>query len=201
MSAEPKKSTFLGRFAAERNQNRKRFLQEQLASQTAISNWRKPLETSGLGARYSPKIAVHSPVFRSGARPGIALASVSVALLTRLHKLKAFAAGWDGDNANAISASAVDTTKRLIEHLASSYLNFCEPTIVPKYDGLLQVEWHSGDRTLEMELMPDGWEIMGAIQEGERMKYFSGASASEDWATLEEFYCWWADGRLVWPLR
>lgn len=126
--------------------------------------------------------------------------SLSASLRARLQHLKTLTAGWDGDDATPVSSAAIAEAEGVLESLASSFLNFKEPVLVPKYDGYVQLEWHSSHRTLEFELLESRWEVMGSTRHGAETSYLTGCVAVGDLSALEQCYRWWAEGRLVWPL-
>ena len=126
---------------------------------------------------------------------------ISPRLVARLQQIQLLLPGWDGDDAPRIAPAAVAAAQRALETLASSYLNFREPVIIPKYDGYLQLEWHDRERTLEFEAVPGGWSIMGAVQSGESMNYVTSYVGNSDSTALEAAYRWWAERTQVWPLR
>ena len=88
----------------------------------------------------------------------------------------------------------------MLAHLASSYFAFKEPVVVPKYDGYLQLEWHSRDRTLEIEANSENWSVMGAVRRVNDSDYFTGRMELNDLDVLNHLYLWWAENRLIWPL-
>lgn len=126
---------------------------------------------------------------------------VSSNLLGRLQQLQLLPQGWDGDDAPQIAPEAIALAEHFLETLASAYLNFREPIIVPKYDGLLQLEWHDEARTLELEALPTGWSVMGAIRHGGAMTYSMHKIGRDDFASLEEAYRWWTDRAQAWPFQ
>jgi len=118
-----------------------------------------------------------------------------------LQNLRLLPAGWDGEDALAIEPEAIARAERILEKLASTYLNFKEPVVVPKYDGNLQIEWHSAERTLELEGTSGPWSVMGALRQNGDSIYLSGEMELQDWPLAEEYYLWWVERRLIWPSK
>ncbi len=124
---------------------------------------------------------------------------LSAAIADQFHELQNLQVGWDGKDAPPVAPEALAAAERVLAELASTFSDFREPIIVPKYDGLLQLEWHDHARTLEFEAVPNGWAVMGAIIDGRDVEYHSGILAEKEFARLEAAYRWWAERAKVWP--
>jgi hypothetical protein len=63
--------------------------------------------------------------------------------------LRQLTKNWDGYGAPAIDPKVIDSAKRFIASLPSN-LAF-RPVVVPTSCGTLQLEWHEGSKSLELE--------------------------------------------------
>lgn len=70
------------------------------------------------------------------------------AVLQSLDELSAFKANWDGYGAAPLSSGNLDAAKRFVESL---FDNAPTPKVVPMTRGRVQLEWHRGNRSLELE--------------------------------------------------
>lgn len=78
-------------------------------------------------------------------------------LFRRLDYLRTLGDNWDGDGAAAISSDVIDAVERFCRGCISAPV----PAANPTPDGGVQLEWHIGSRSLEIEFEPSG--IVGYI--------------------------------------
>lgn len=71
------------------------------------------------------------------------------AVLASLDKLRRFEANWDGYGAVRLDPKILDAAARFVESLASDAIP--TPQVVPMTRGRVQLEWHRGSRSLELE--------------------------------------------------
>jgi hypothetical protein len=67
-----------------------------------------------------------------------------------IHALGELAPNWDGYGAPAIDASVIEAAVTLVANLPRD-LAARQPRVVPTANGMLQLEWHAGARSLELE--------------------------------------------------
>jgi hypothetical protein len=66
-----------------------------------------------------------------------------------LDELRGLRAGWNGYGAEPIDPAIIDAARRLTEQLPAGVID--APRVVPMTRGRLQLEWHHGNRSLELE--------------------------------------------------
>jgi hypothetical protein len=66
-----------------------------------------------------------------------------------IESLRALAPNWDGYGAPAIDADVIEAAKAFIAKLAENVAS--RPLVVPMSNGTLQLEWHDGPKSLELE--------------------------------------------------
>lgn len=71
------------------------------------------------------------------------------AVLASLDELRRFKANWDGYGAVPLDPKILDAAARFIESLAPEAVP--TPQVVPMTRGRVQLEWHRGSRSLELE--------------------------------------------------
>ena len=87
-------------------------------------------------------------------------------VLDQLSKLRV---GWNGNGATRIEPDIIESAKRFISDMPGNIVS--APQVVPMTRGRLQFEWHSGDRSLEIEFEdPERihylkWDSLAEIQE------------------------------------
>ena len=69
--------------------------------------------------------------------------------MAELNELAKLQPNWDGYGASRISPPIIDAARRFIDRLPESVPS--PPAIVPMSPGNLQLEWHEGERVLELE--------------------------------------------------
>jgi hypothetical protein len=94
------------------------------------------------------------------------------ALFSRCQDLLALPSDWDSYGAHPVN---VETLERILALLA--YLPIADlPSIVPLHDGGLQIEWHTANADVEIDIHPRG-AISALIETGER---------EEEWSLLSQ---------------
>jgi hypothetical protein len=76
-----------------------------------------------------------------------------LAQIDRLHDLLP---NWDSYGARRIDPSSIEIAKRVLEALASVD-TVEEPTVTATPDGKVAFCWDDGQRSLDLEVCPDGW--------------------------------------------
>ncbi len=71
-----------------------------------------------------------------------------------LDLLKGLPPDWNGYGAQPINAELIEQAKRFIERLPDDIVD--APAVVPMTRGRLQLEWHRGNRSLELEFVSKG---------------------------------------------
>jgi len=71
------------------------------------------------------------------------------AVVDALNQLLSLSPDWDGYGAETISAAIVDSARRFVMALPDDIVP--APQVVPMTRGRLQLEWHRGHRSLELE--------------------------------------------------
>jgi len=66
-----------------------------------------------------------------------------------LDSLRALAQNWDGYGAPAIDPAVIEAAKSFIAKLPENLVS--RPHVVPMSNGTLQLEWHDGPKSLELE--------------------------------------------------
>jgi hypothetical protein len=76
-------------------------------------------------------------------------------VLAALESLRALTPNWDGYGAPAIDHAVIAAAKTFIASLPVSAV--FHPKVVPMSNGMLQLEWHVGPRSLELEFESPSW--------------------------------------------
>lgn len=88
------------------------------------------------------------------------------AVLTQINELLQLQSGWNGHGERRIDAA---NASRVIGVLDEADFHGEAPDVVPLHDGSVQVEWHAGPRSLEIELPIGGptsaWWTDGSDEE------------------------------------
>jgi hypothetical protein len=71
------------------------------------------------------------------------------AVQSALESIRALAPNWDGYGAPAIQPAVIDAAKSFIAELPENLAP--RPRVVPMANGTLQLEWHQGPKSLELE--------------------------------------------------
>jgi hypothetical protein len=66
-----------------------------------------------------------------------------------IESLRALAPNWDGYSAPAIDPDVIEAAKAFVAKLPEN--GALRPLVVPMSNGTLQLEWHDGPRSLELE--------------------------------------------------
>jgi len=69
----------------------------------------------------------------------------------RLNELTSLPRGWDGYNGQSVSFNCAQFAADLIEHMGVA--NVPKPQLVPGADGTLQLEWHTNDYDVEVDVL------------------------------------------------
>lgn len=72
-----------------------------------------------------------------------------LAVYRSLDELQAFQANWDGYGAAPLDRLNLDAARRFVESLPDGAIP--HPMVVPMTRGRVQLEWHRGNRSLELE--------------------------------------------------
>jgi hypothetical protein len=127
--------------------------------------------------------------------------ALSLRVAARLDELSLLKNGWDEADALQIKSEALKAARFVLRGL-SLLRPFQDPSIVPTFDGFLQLEWHKFSRSLEFEYTPEGWSILGvASVNSEHPVYNTASAALDDTEDLERFYIWYSTDELTWPSR
>jgi hypothetical protein len=76
---------------------------------------------------------------------------------------------WDGYGAPAIDPTVIAAAKRFVARLPGHLVH--RPRVVPRSNGTLQLEWHAGPKTLELEFESPRsirflqWNPAGGVEE------------------------------------
>jgi hypothetical protein len=127
--------------------------------------------------------------------------NLSPGIAARLDELSLLKNGWDESDALKINSEALQAARSVLRRL-SLLRAFQDPSIVPTFDGFLQLEWHNTSRSLEFEWTPEGWSILGVAAVNTEHPVYNNASALlTDAANLGRFYVWYSTDELTWPSR
>jgi hypothetical protein len=89
-----------------------------------------------------------------------------VSTMSSLAELARLREDWDSYGSKPIQAPAVETAIRLLLQIARE--EPAKPHISPVPGGGVQIEWHTPERALEIEVLPDGGVEYLAV-EGEKL--------------------------------
>lgn len=79
-----------------------------------------------------------------------AAADIGRAVDAKIDRLAVLEPNWDGYGAPAINRGIIDAARQLIGRLAS--YTTVQPLVVPMSNGAVQLEWHRGQKILELEI-------------------------------------------------
>ena len=126
---------------------------------------------------------------------------LSPELEARLIELSLLKNGWDEGESLQISSEAVEAARSVLRQL-SLVRPFQGPSIVPTFDGFLQLEWHNTSRSLEFEYTPEGWSLLGVDSVNTEHPHDNTALVPlRAAADLEPFFSWFSTPELIWPSR
>ncbi len=74
--------------------------------------------------------------------------------VSQLVQLKDLPFDWNGYGAQPIDVELIEQAKRIVEELPADIIE--TPSVVPMTRGRLQLEWHRGNRSLELEFESKG---------------------------------------------
>ncbi len=128
------------------------------------------------GAPVSPAISVQGALERSADQAQIlhdhALRlSGRLMVHKQLERVRRLRQNWDGDGADPINPAIIATASRFLAKFGDSFRT--SPRVVPMTMGRVQLEWHRGNRSLEIEFeTPElvhylKWDSDEAIEEEE----------------------------------
>lgn len=82
----------------------------------------------------------------------------SACVLDQLEKLRAYPPNWDGYGAKAFATEIIEAVRTFLDRLPDDLwmgphaeTNGLLPAVVPMSSGSIQLEWHFGNRILELE--------------------------------------------------
>ena len=129
-------------------------------------------------------------------------AVLSPSLRQRIGELSDLEPNWDGETAKPVKAPVLGDVVEVLRRLTQRASSFRDPFIVPTFDGFIQIEWHDKKRSLDIEVVGDGWSAVGTLidADGKRL-YFTAECDRSDFEQLEKFYEWFAGNELLWPSR
>lgn len=73
---------------------------------------------------------------------------------SQINRLLRLGPGWDGHRANPVATESVNAVMEVISHLATDLA--LPPLLFPLPDGGLQLEWHAGRESVEVEVDAGG---------------------------------------------
>lgn len=83
---------------------------------------------------------------------------------TQVNELLKLGPGWDGHRANPVTFEAVDTVMAVMGQISTDLT--VPPFIFPLPDGGLQLEWHAGRESVEVEVDGEGDAHLIVTDEG-----------------------------------
>ena len=111
------------------------------------------------------------------------------AVVASLDELRQFETNWDGYGAAPLDPKVLDAAAHLVESLALDAAP--TPRVVPMTRGRVQLEWHRGNRSLELEFESPNtvhflkWDAKDGIEEEDIVPV-------EDTATIHGLLNWFA---------
>lgn len=115
----------------------------------------------------------------------------AAAVIASIDELRQFPANWDGYGAVPLDPKILDAAASLIESFAPDATP--TPQVVPMTRGRVQLEWHRGSRSLELEFESREivhflkWESKDGTEAEDRVPV-------QDTAILRELLNWFASG-------
>jgi hypothetical protein len=168
------------------------FIQAELSQISSSKNWNVP-DHGGTS------IYGNSPSTLSPSAYQEPESNLSPRIAARLNELSLLKNGWDEEDALQINSEAVKLARSVLQGL-SLVRPFQDPSIVPTFDGYLQLEWHKTSRSLEFEYTPTGWSILGVdLVNTEHPFYNTASSPLNASADLRQFYIWFSIDEPIWP--
>ena len=142
---------------------------------------------------------------QSAMSEGVKLLALSAALdlAPRLHQrineLAELQEGWDGEHAEAVKPHALADAVESLKRLSSSATKFKEPFIAPTFNGGIQLEWQSDNRSLDLELVENGWSAVGTEITDGQSHYSTAEFERNDFRRMANFYLWVCGEEMIWP--
>lgn len=129
------------------------------------------------------------------------VASLSASLAKSIKEFSELPEGWDGGRAKPIKMDVLNDVVQFLKWLAQQP-GYCEPFVVPTFDGLVQMEWHSEKKSLEIEAVEEGWAVGGTLlrSNGQR-EYYDADCGRRDFEKLKSFYDWFSGEEPIWPFQ
>ena len=81
--------------------------------------------------------------------------------LADIERLRRLAPNWDGYGAPVIDPAIIDAAKSFVASLPATCL--IPPRVVPMSSGALQLEWHDGPKSLELEFEIPGFHPVSPV--------------------------------------
>ena len=116
-------------------------------------------------------------------------AEIERAVRAKIDRLAAVEPNWDGYGAPALDRDIIDAARQFVGRLVS-YITV-QPLVVPLSNGALQLEWHQGQKILELEIEDPTtihylkWDPTAGLQEEDVFPIGDTAKAASliDWFT------------------
>ena len=102
--------------------------------------------------------------------------------LSKLKSLSGLEEGWDGYKARAVNKSCVKHVEKLLIVLYSKGIP--QPSIVPTCNETIQIEWHTNDIDLEIEILNDSTALLYFEDPGNRLEE---GKTIKNWDDLNPF--------------
>lgn len=134
------------------------------------------LSTTQAAGSYDQWISV-KPVRITRTRPAppirfVRLSRFDVAVNQGLDRLATLGGNWDAEGAHPVDPRIIEAARELISAIPRRLKRWnLLPAVVPMRKGNLQLEWHTGERTLELEIEAPGtihylkWDPSTSVEE------------------------------------
>src|SRR5258708_31047256 len=110
-------------------------------------------------------------------------------LRQRIVELSNLKANWDGEGATQIKPHILSEVVEALMRLAQHHPGSDTGSLIPTFDGYVQMEWHCEKRSLEIEAVSHGWATVGStVDASGKHEYFVGECKRGDFPQLERFY-------------
>jgi|SRR6516225_1986939 hypothetical protein len=111
--------------------------------------------------------------------------------LIRLKSLSALPNDWDSYGSPPIVSTVLRDARKLLSSIQIQTIP--EPAITPASGGGVSIEWRSGSRELEIEILPDGWIEFLRVSDNNRQStedFKEGRIASPDAVPINRLVTW-----------